>query len=306
MGLRGLGYLGLASGDPAAWQGFATQLLGLMPAPGPGESAGRDGSLFFRMDARSWRLAVHPAERSGLAYAGWELADRPALAAAVERARAAGAAVEQVDATLRGATEVHRFRDPWGFVHELFTGASHELELPFASPVRLSGFLTEGLGMGHLMLCVPDFRQAEDFYTAALGLRVTDRMDMGGGKGGSFLRAGPRHHSLAVVDVLPEPCFHHFMLEAQRLEDVGSAWDRVQDLGIPIKMTLGQHANDPLVSFYAETPSGFDVEFGWNGLIIDDATWSAREFSGSGELWGHRGVAMESITDARAAASGGS
>ena len=307
MGLQGLSYLGLASTDPAPWRAFATDLLGLMPTAAPTKAAAEDGSLFFRMDTRSWRLAVHPAQQNGLAYVGWELADRPAFDAAIERARAAGAEVEQPGEVLRaarGVTELARFRDPWGFVHELFTGAPYDFEVPFLSPAGVSGFLTQGVGIGHLMVTVPDFREAEAFYVDAIGLRVTDRMDMDGGKGASFLRASPRHHSLAITDVFPEPGFHHFMIETQQLDDVGRAWDRVQDLGIPVKMSLGQHANDPLVSFYAETPSGFDVELGWKGLIVDEASWTVREFGGSGELWGHRGAAMEPITQARANASG--
>ncbi len=307
MGNQSLSYLGLMSTDPASWRTFATELLGLMPTAAPTKAAAEDGSLFFRMDTRSWRLAVHPAEKNGLGYMGWELADRPALDAAIERASAAGAEIETPSEALRaarGVTALASFRDPWGFVHELFTGAPHDFDAPFHSPAGVSGFLTEGLGFGHLMVTVPDFREAEAFYVDALGLRVTDRMDMGGGNGASFLRASPRHHSLAITDVFPEPGFHHFMIEAQRLDDVGRAWDRVQDLGIPIKMSLGQHANDPIVSFYAETPSGFDVEFGWNGLIVDEASWTVREFGGSGELWGHRGAEMESIADARTDASG--
>jgi hypothetical protein len=92
------------------------------------------------------------------------------------------------------------------------------------------------------------------------------------------------------------------MLETRRLEDVGRAWDRVQDQRVPIQMTLGQHANDPLVSFYAETPGGFGVEIGWNGMLIDEARWAVREFGGKGEIWGHRGAAMEVISLARARA----
>ena len=53
------------------------------------------------------------------------------------------------------------------------------------------------------------------------------------------------------------------------------------------------------MSFYVETPAGFDVEVGWNGMLIDEATWCVLEFSGSGEIWGHGGMAMEEITSAR-------
>ena len=302
MPLRGLGYLGFTSPDLAPWRSFATELLGLMPVPAASREA--PAPLRFRMDQRSWRVAVHRAPRGGLAYAGWEAADHAALDQVAARLRAADVAVETPSAdehAARGVTSLLRFRDPWGHIHEVFSGAMHDFDSEFISPAGVSGFVTEN-GIGHLLLTVPDFRQAEAFYTRALGLRVTDRMDMGGGHGAVFLRASPRHHSLALTDVLPQAGLHHFMLETRRLEDVGRAWDRVQDRRVPIQMTLGQHANDPLVSFYAETPGGFGVEVGWNGLLIDEARWAVRDFSGRGEIWGHRGVAMEAITEARAKA----
>jgi len=299
MPLRGLGYLGLASPDPARWRAFATELIGLAPAPAAGSA------LRFRMDTRSWRIAVHRAARAGLAYAGWEAADRDGLDAVAARLRAAGVAVLTPGAderAERGVAALVRFSDPWGQVHEVFSGATYDFDTEFVSPAGVSGFVTEN-GMGHLLLAVPDCAAAESFYTRALGLRVTDRMAMGGGHGVVFLRASPRHHSLALTDVLPEPGLHHFMLETRRLEDVGRAWDRVQDQGVPIQMTLGQHANDPLVSFYVETPGGFGLELGWNGMLIDEGRWAVREFGGKGEIWGHRGAAMEIISLARARAS---
>jgi 2,3-dihydroxybiphenyl 1,2-dioxygenase len=305
MPLRGLGYLGLAASDLAPWQAFATGLLGLMPASASAAGRGGDAPLRFRMDVRAWRIAVHRGEASGLAYAGWEAADREGLEAVAARLRAADVAVERPGAderAARGVAELLRFRDPWGQVHEVFSGALYDFDRPFASPAGVSGFVTEN-GLGHLLLAVPDCGRAEAFYTRALGLRVTDRMDMGGGRRTVFLRASPRHHSLALTDVLPATGLHHFMLEARTLEDVGRAWDRAQDLRVPIQMTLGQHANDPLVSFYAETPAGFGVEFGCHGMLVDDATWAVREFGGKGEIWGHRGAAMEAISEARARAS---
>jgi 3,4-dihydroxy-9,10-secoandrosta-1,3,5(10)-triene-9,17-dione 4,5-dioxygenase len=308
MPLRGLGYLGLAAHDLAPWRAFASELLGLMPAPAVGQMpapAAGQAALRFRMDERAWRIAVHRAEPGGLAYAGWEAADGEGLEAVAARLRAADVAVERPGAeerAARGVAELLRFRDPWGQVHEVFSGALHDFDHPFASPAGVSGFAT-GHGLGHVLLAVPDCGRAEAFYTRALGLRVTDRMDMGGGRRTVFLRASPRHHSLALTDVLPAAGLHHFMLEARTLEDVGRAWDRAQDLRVPIQMTLGQHANDPLVSFYAETPAGFGVEFGCHGMLVDDATWAVREFAGSGEIWGHRGAAMEAISEARARAS---
>ena len=45
--------------------------------------------------------------------------------------------------------------------------------------------------------------------------------------------------------------------------------------------TLGRHMNDQMLSFYMRTPGGFDVEFGCEGLEVDDD-----ELGGPGE---HRG-----------------
>ena len=96
------------------------------------------------------------------------------------------------------------------------------------------------------------------------------------------------------------------MLEVSRLEDLGKAYDRTIDLKIPIVNTLGQHLNDPTLSFYAQNPSGFNMELGWQALQVDDATWVARTYTGRGELWGHRGDMMDEIagqkTDAKTGA----
>jgi len=77
------------------------------------------------------------------------------------------------------------------------------------------------------------------------------------------------------------------MLEAQSLDDVGRALDLCEDAGIPIVTTLGKHSNDHVISFYLETPSGFSLEYGWNGRLIDDAAWEA-PINEAGDLWGHR------------------
>jgi hypothetical protein len=58
---------------------------------------------------------------------------------------------------------------------------------------------------------------------------------------------------------------------------------------VRIKRVLGRHSNDRMVSFYAQTPSGFDVEYGWGGRLIDDATWTVTEIE-HGTLWGHRPI----------------
>lgn len=295
MRIRGLGYVGLEARSLAPWRPFAEEILGLMPS----DDAGPD-TLRYRLDERAWRVAVHAADRDGLAYVGWEVADAAALEAAREHLVACGAEPEpegegEGDARARGVSGLVRVVDRYGFPHELFYGAPTELLRPFASPAGTSGFLTEH-GMGHVLFVVPDAREAEAYYGRLLGLRTTDRMDMGAGKRTIFMRTGHRHHALAVTDVLPEPMFHHVMIETLRMEDVGRAWERVAASKTPVMMTLGQHANDPMLSFYVTSPSGCGVELGWGGTVVDEDAWAVREV-GPDELWGHRGADMDAIEE---------
>ena len=89
------------------------------------------------------------------------------------------------------------------------------------------------------------------------------------------------------------------MVEANTLEDVGCTFDRARAANVPIINSLGQHYNDPMLSFYVISPSGFNMEFGWKGLMVDDDTWTVRTYSGRGELWGHTGEFMDAVAEAK-------
>ena len=66
---------------------------------------------------------------------------------------------------------------------------------------------------------------------------------------------------------------HHLMLEVRSLDDVGTALDVVNERQLTLAMTLGRHTNDLMTSFYVRTPSGFEIEYGTGGLVVDDDTW---------------------------------
>ena len=62
---------------------------------------------------------------------------------------------------------------------------------------------------------------------------------------------------------------------------------RLRIAGVPIMMGPGHHPNDQMFSFYCVTPSGFGLEFGWGGIVIDDDHWEVRTYSQPSD-WGHR------------------
>jgi hypothetical protein len=77
------------------------------------------------------------------------------------------------------------------------------------------------------------------------------------------------------------------MLEVGTLDDVGRALDIVNERQIPLAMGLGRHTNDLMTSFYARTPSGFEIEYGTGGRTVDDAAWEDGAYDAM-SLWGHK------------------
>jgi hypothetical protein len=66
----------------------------------------------------------------------------------------------------------------------------------------------------------------------------------------------------------------------------------VQDRNIEIASTLGRHTNDHMLSFYMRSPSGFEIEYGWGGREIDDASWHVQKHHAPA-IWGHRRIGRE-------------
>ena len=76
------------------------------------------------------------------------------------------------------------------------------------------------------------------------------------------------------------------MLEVDDLDVVGRAQDYCLDRGA-IRVMLGKHVNDHMVSFYCLSPSGLTIEYGWGGREIDDGTHQVGHYE-SAHFWGHR------------------
>ncbi|MCK8647129.1 VOC family protein [Mycobacterium colombiense] len=280
--IRSLGYLGLTAPDLSAWRSFATDVCGLQIA-----NLSTDDQLLLRMDNWSWRISIEPGD-GRLAYAGWEVTGEDDLNGLAEDLDQAGIPVEADPATAerRGVQGLVRAKDPAGNQVEFFHGPTIE-KAPFVSPLGVR-FLTAEQGLGHIVLVVPDIAEAKRFYLGALGFRVSDRIRMGPVEP-LFTHVNPRHHSLAMAEAPGLSAVHHFMLEVDDLDAVGRALDGVLAGAAPLTSTLGKHSNDQMVSFYMKTPSECQIEYGWNGLRIDDSQWTTAYYNAP-SVWGHHPV----------------
>jgi 3,4-dihydroxy-9,10-secoandrosta-1,3,5(10)-triene-9,17-dione 4,5-dioxygenase len=291
--VRSLGYLRIEATDVEAWRAFGVKVLGMVEGRGP-----EAGAVYLRMDDFPARLVILAGERDRLLASGWEVPDAAALSRAVRVLEAAGVAMKPAGAgelADRRVAGLVAFDDPFGNALELFWGAaldSRPAVLPYGN-----SFVAGDLGMGHVVLPVTDDAVAMHFYAEVLGLGLRDTMRLppqllglpadGGPLWMRFLGCNPRHHSLALAP-LPAPSgVVHLMIEAGSLDDVGLALDRCQRQKAPVVGSLGRHANDHMVSFYVRTPGGFDIEYGTDGRLVDEATWVSRETTAT-SVWGHR------------------
>lgn len=278
--LRSLGYVGVRSRSLDDWSEFAVRLLGM-------EQIDRaTPSRAFRMDDLSQRLFVDRAGEEGLGVLGWEVETRPdleALAALLDANGVAAAWGSKALADERRVAELLVFHDPAGTRLEVF----HTPEIadrPFKPGRPISGFRTGPMGMGHAVMHVENIDAALPFYRDLLGFHVSDfsidPLHI------YFFHLNERHHSFALVGS-GRKGLHHFMVEVGALDDLGQGYDLAQMQNDRLAYTLGRHSNDYMTSFYAKTPSGFFVEYGWGGRVIDPATWQPHETFDGPSFWGH-------------------
>jgi 2,3-dihydroxybiphenyl 1,2-dioxygenase len=282
-----LGYLVFEARRTDLWAEFCRQTLGL-PAPLRNE----DGSLGWQIDEAAQRLIVQEGPADDLAALGLQCAEDGSLARRLRSLSEGGVEVSEGNEALRRSRRVrtlHHCLDPAGNRIELFTGPEPAAQA-FGSEAFPAGFQTGALGLGHAVLVASDISTMEAFYTGALGFAVTERLATRVGPidfRGVFLHCNARHHSLALFDLPLSRHLHHFMLQANRLADVGRAFERARRHKVPLSLGLGQHPDpDGTFSFYGATPSGFDFEIGAGTQAIEPLVWQAQA-SAVTSTWGH-------------------
>lgn len=300
-GVTQLGYLGIATTNLAAWTELCELALECEVI-----QAG-DVLAHVRVDDRQHRLTLRQAEHDGLDYLGWEVAGPAELEQLAAQLQTAGVAATFGDAALaqqRGVGAVLQTADPSGVALEIF----HSPTTPdddFVPRWPHSGFVAGELGLGHAVIATPRYDEAIEFYVQQLGLRVSDYVDHPVGWDATFLRCNRRHHSLAIVrqpDAQQPASLHHFLLESGTLDDVGLVLDKCLFSGIRVTQSLGRHSNDQMVSFYLQTPSGFEIEYGALGRLVNDADWQVTNYA-SPSIWGHlprEGFTIASTTSSAA------
>lgn len=287
-----LGYIGLSISDKSSWFRYAKDFLGVMEA-----DQSPDGVDRLRIDDQEWRIALEAGDADDVAYLGFEVPDATELGAVGARLEKQGFSVKPGTVELRrerGVMDLLTSVTPDGLPIEIFYGPTVASHKPFVSPQGVT-FVTGSQGLGHVALAVPasGIGEARRFYLDGLGFRQADiiRMAMGPeiAVDLEFYYGNPRHHTVALAPLpMASPKrLHHLMLQTETLDQVGFALDRANGADVRITQSLGRHSNDKMVSFYCATPSGFELEYGYGAIEIDEPEWRMARHDRISS-WGHK------------------
>jgi 2,3-dihydroxybiphenyl 1,2-dioxygenase len=285
-----LAYIGVEVADQQAFEAMLQNVIGLVP----GQTSGT-----WRNDERAQRVLVTEGSKNDATVIGFETESAAAAEAIAEKLRALGFPVEKGSESDCGARKVEvlwRTTAPWGVSVEIVHGLA-VANTPFASALVPGGFKTNGMGFGHCVFAIPNADDAHRFVVDGLGLKQTDWLDLKISPdftlSGRFYHGNPRHHSMALIAAPAPKMLHHFMVETQQRDDTGNAFDRAFAAGLPLPSGLGQHDNDKMFSFYAETLAGFQIEVGYGAREVGP-DWNENRAYDRISQWGHQPVGRAS------------
>lgn len=286
-----MGYAVVESMKLAQWKLFLKQGLGLH------FNDDNEHVQRYRIDDHACRLLVQKGPAEDIQTLGYQVADDDTLNCILNRFEERGIAVSEhqgEEANLRGVEKFYQLKGPKGLVIELYVH-SHLTQNPL--DMLSSGFVTGDAGMGHVAMTSRHPVKVQRFYQEFFDARLSDRIHqpMAGGVmlDISFFRLNERHHSLAVAatrGLRLDPIrtkVQHMNLQVSSMEDLSNAFRRCKDLGFEMAHEIGQHPNDLELSFYVITPSGFEMELGWDALAVNESLWTPADYPNI-SVWGHK------------------
>jgi 2,3-dihydroxy-p-cumate/2,3-dihydroxybenzoate 3,4-dioxygenase len=225
-----------------------------------------DGVVFLSGDARHHWVRLEERAEPGVLRLGYRAVDAAAIDEVARRLDRLGVPHRRVDDFAHDrVTGALRFRAPDGIEYEIY---QQMLSLP-ASPAPARGIAC----LLHAVIFVPDVAEARAFYTDALGLLVSDRIE----DVITFLRCGNQyHHALGVARGAAGGKLDHIAMLVSDVEDVLRFRAHAINKGA-LEGDLVKHVASTSVSVYLHEPAeGIGVEFANGHAKIADESYTGR------------------------------
>lgn len=296
-----LGYIAVQSNRLSDWRRFGADAIGLhVDDVDP-------NTLRFRLDDRTCRFLIRRGSAEDVIALGWQVDDHETFDRIIARVTDRGLPIiegTKEEAALRGVERLWRFAGPKGIAQEIFT-----VPVTTPEPLRMqsSGWVTGEAGLGHVAILSREPESMRGYFHTVFDSRLSDYIDenVSGLKMKiRFLRVNERHHSIAIANIRGvkidpiRTSVQHINIQSATLDDMLASFQRVKDLGFRMQWSVGQHTNDRELSYYCVTPSGFELEVGWNPIVIGpelESTWEPSTYQGI-SIWGHTPVGDTVLT----------
>ncbi|MFF5988510.1 VOC family protein [Prauserella flavalba] len=211
-----------------------------------------DDAIYLRGGTdHHWIVLHHTDGTPGLRKLAFEVGERADLER--YRDRLAGEGIEVTDHDGAWTGKAIRFRDPNGYLVELFADMGNMGITPTTPWINPADLL-------HAVVAVSDLEKSFDFYGRVLGLLESDRVM----ERTIFLRAGNQyHHSLVLGAGRGEPpLLDHIALHFRDIDDLMRVRQNFIERGEPFARDLLRHPTSGSMGFYAKAvPSPSTVEF---------------------------------------------
>ena len=294
-----LGYVVIETQKFDDWHRFGADAIGLHV-----DTLSND-AMRFRLDDHECRFLLQRGPAEDIAAAGWLVDDHETFDHIVARVRDRGVPVVEGtadEAALRGVERLLRFPGPKGMAQEIFTRPKLG---PMPLNMTIGEFVTGNSGMGHLAITTTRPDQLRNYYNTVFDARLTDWIDETISNVKlkiKFLRVNERHHSIALANTQGlriDPVrtrIQHLNVQVANLDDMADSYVRLRQLGFTMALGVGQHTNDRELSYYVQTPSGFEWETGWNPITVtDESAWEPSGHKGI-SIWGHTPMGQTILT----------
>lgn len=269
-------------GDVGLWQEYATEVLGAKC-----KKSGEE--LDIVIDEYS-AIRIDPSSDEDLVAIGWRVESADELLQIEDSLKAQNLEFVAVHSKANEETAGFSIQGPDSIRHEIkvesssFVDSSAEI-----SHENDSKFVAGKLGVGHMAIASGNSQDVLNFYEEVLRLKVSDYIDFdfaGNIVRVVFMRCNSRHHSIALIPMDMDKKLNHLMLEYRSIDELGQRYDRAKKSDYKIVTGLGRHTNDKMISFYQQSPSGFDIECGYGGLLVGDDSWDVQVYD-KAAIWGH-------------------
>lgn len=258
-GVMRSGYVQIRVTDMNAAADHYENVLGLVRS-----ATGPDGRIYLKAwdEHDHHSVILRQADRPGMDYMAFKVADRDALKSFERRLQESGVATERVPANADiGTGERVRFVIPTGHTMELYAdmeqvGNGLSLENPEVWPDGLKGIHPSRFD--HCLLYGDDVDGTLKLFTEVLGFRLAERVVSPDGKIliGAFLACNTKPHDVAFIRAEGKGKFHHAAFYVESWHDLQVAADILTKKRVKLDIGPTRHGITRGGTIYFFDPAG--------------------------------------------------